>query len=76
MLYLFQEEPEEMYESSYPSIVPLKEAPRSTEEQRQVNYITVHFSRMPRLNTITPSTCAGLRQSSVILKQEMLCLPS
>ncbi|KAK7158214.1 hypothetical protein R3I93_009423 [Phoxinus phoxinus] len=46
------EEPEEMYESSYPSIVPLKEAARSTEEQRQINFITVHYSRMPSLDQV------------------------
>ncbi|XP_048008579.1 B-cell receptor CD22 isoform X3 [Megalobrama amblycephala] len=41
------EEPEEMYESSHPSIVPLKEAARSAEEKAKINYITVHYSRMP-----------------------------
>ncbi|RXN20631.1 B-cell receptor CD22-like protein [Labeo rohita] len=41
------EEPEEIYESSHPSIVPLKEAARSAEEQGKINYITVHYSRMP-----------------------------
>ncbi|XP_051721839.1 B-cell receptor CD22 isoform X2 [Ctenopharyngodon idella] len=34
------EEPEEMYESSHPSIVPLKEATRSAEEKAKINYIT------------------------------------
>lgn len=65
-----------MYESSHPSIVPLKEAARSAEEKAKINYITVHYSRMPRLNTITQSMCAGLRQSSVILSQELLCFSS
>ncbi|XP_016137535.1 B-cell receptor CD22 [Sinocyclocheilus grahami] len=41
------EEPEEIYESSHPSIVPLKEAAQSTEEQGKINYITVHYSHMP-----------------------------
>ncbi|XP_055067867.2 B-cell receptor CD22 isoform X2 [Misgurnus anguillicaudatus] len=34
------EEPDEMYESSHPSIMPLKEAAQSTEEPEQLNYIT------------------------------------
>ncbi|XP_067305643.1 B-cell receptor CD22 isoform X2 [Pseudorasbora parva] len=41
------EEPEEMYESSHPSIIPLKESARSAEEQGKIDYITVHYSRMP-----------------------------
>ncbi|KTF97968.1 hypothetical protein cypCar_00032027 [Cyprinus carpio] len=41
------EEPEEIYESSHPSIVPLKEAAQSAEEQGKFNFITVHYSHMP-----------------------------
>ncbi len=67
ILCLVQEEPEEIYETSHPSIVPLKEAAQRAEEQGKVNYITVHYSRMPRLNTVTQSMCADVHQSSVIL---------
>lgn len=67
ILCLVQEEPEEIYETSHPSIVPLKEAAQRAEEHGKINYITVHYSRMPRLNTITKSMCAGLRLPSVIL---------
>ncbi|XP_042629073.1 B-cell receptor CD22-like isoform X2 [Cyprinus carpio] len=35
------EEPEEIYESSHPSIVPLKEAAQRAEEQGKINYITL-----------------------------------
>ncbi|XP_051576226.1 B-cell receptor CD22-like isoform X1 [Myxocyprinus asiaticus] len=46
------EDPEEMYESSHPSIVPLKEVPQSAEEPGKINYITVHYSHMPSLDQV------------------------
>ncbi|XP_028837276.1 B-cell receptor CD22 [Denticeps clupeoides] len=42
------EEPEEMTESSHPSIVPLNEAPQSSE----LNYITVHYGKMPSVDQV------------------------
>lgn len=52
-----------MYETTHPSIVPLKEAGQTTEEPGKINYITVHYSRMPRLNTFMRFIRAGLCQS-------------
>ncbi|XP_057197047.1 B-cell receptor CD22 isoform X3 [Triplophysa rosa] len=46
------EEPEEVYESSHPSIVPLKEAAQTTEEPGKIDYITVHYSRMPSMDQV------------------------
>ncbi|XP_035605065.1 B-cell receptor CD22 [Oncorhynchus keta] len=46
------EEPEEVYERAHPSIVPLKDAPPCTEADSILNYITVHYSRIPSLDQI------------------------
>lgn len=49
-----QEEPEESCDDSestdslHPSIVPLTEVTQSTEDDGKLNYITVHYARMPR----------------------------
>lgn len=67
-----QEEPEELYESIHPSIMPLKEAAQTTEEPGKINYITVHYSRMPRLNTVTRFIHDGFI-SPVVLSIALLC---
>ncbi|KAI4889097.1 hypothetical protein NFI96_018627 [Prochilodus magdalenae] len=49
----FQEEPEDVYETAHPAIVPLKEATESTEgdgNNGKVKYVTVHYSRVPSLD--------------------------
>ncbi|XP_017564190.1 B-cell receptor CD22 isoform X1 [Pygocentrus nattereri] len=46
------EEPEDVYESAHPAIVPLKEATENTEgdgKAGKAKYVTVHYSRMPSL---------------------------
>ncbi|XP_010883367.1 B-cell receptor CD22 isoform X2 [Esox lucius] len=49
------EEPEDVYESAHPSIVPLKEASPCTDVDSTLNYITVHYSRIPSLDQIQVS---------------------
>uniref|UniRef100_W5LR40 B-cell receptor CD22 n=1 Tax=Astyanax mexicanus TaxID=7994 RepID=W5LR40_ASTMX len=46
------EEPEEVYESLHPAIVPLKEAENTGGDRNdgKVKYLTVHYTRMPSLD--------------------------
>ncbi|XP_041962981.1 B-cell receptor CD22 [Alosa sapidissima] len=52
------EEPEEScddtesMDSLHPSIVPLTEVTQNTEDDGKLNYITVHYSRMPSLDQV------------------------
>ncbi|KAG9329001.1 hypothetical protein JZ751_004716, partial [Albula glossodonta] len=50
-----QEETEDLYENVHPCIVPLKEAPQSSEADGSLNYVTVHYSRRPGLDQV-PAT--------------------
>ncbi|KAM6968041.1 B-cell receptor CD22 [Aplochiton taeniatus] len=48
-----EEEPDQECEGSHPAIVPLKDGPRTSEaEGSPLNYITVHYSKIPRMDQL------------------------